>query len=83
MTSREFLVTMQEYYGTRYSDAAALRILAYLDGKSEAWRAALLDVTLLCYTGLTPKGERYLPNIAVFESYAAKVLERVGRKNGR
>lgn len=77
MTTTDFIVSIQEYYGAPYSKAATAHIRCYLDGKSEAWRSALLDVTLLCYTGLTPKGERYLPNIAVFESYAATVLEKV------
>jgi hypothetical protein len=79
MTSEAFIIGIQEYYGMVYTKPQTKYIKDWLDAptKSDRWRACLFDVCLLKYTGITPKGEKYLPNIAVFEGYGPMVRERL------
>ncbi|MBA4274056.1 MAG: hypothetical protein C0436_00220 [Alphaproteobacteria bacterium] len=83
MTSLEVLSALQEYYGIPYTKAQARYIKEWLDTKSDAWREALLSVTLLRYKGVTSRGDRYLPNIAILDELAPEVRKVLADKNGR
>ena len=77
MSTLDFITGIESYYGQAYTAKAGPYIKTWLDGKSSAWRASLFTVVLSRYSGFTAKGERYLPNIAIFHSYDADVRKLV------
>ena len=73
MTSEQFMIEVQKYYGNVYQAGQGPYVYKYLEQKSEKVKKVLFDILLLRYSGLDGK----LPNIAIFELHNKEVREKL------
>jgi len=73
MTVKEFLLDMQSYYGMKYQEGSAKRLIQYLETYTDQALDVLADLTVKTYSG------RYkaLPDIAIWEALKKDVREQL------
>jgi hypothetical protein len=76
MTTEQFLVQMQRYYGMAYGDEGPV-IERYLQSKSNRWRAELAAMVIMRHS----RKWKCLPDIAIFEECAKDVRDRMSAAN--
>jgi hypothetical protein len=76
MTTKEFLVKIQAYYGMQYPVGQRQEVVKYLAPCGNRYLDILYDRTIRTFSGSYGKDPK-LPDIAMFEKLAADVREEI------